>query len=219
MHTNFSFNKIEVAKTAIFIALDENTWLREALVFACAAHEAVGQKRKYTNEAYFNHPQEVYRILVNNIINNYLLMNKTLEGIDINEAQVKMLMAAYLHDVVEDTEICLETIEIHFGQTVGEHIMFLTDISTPADGNRAARKAIDREHLSKAPADTQTIKYADLISNTKSIVEHDPKFAKTYLAEKRLLLDVLTKGDRLLWNKASDLCDSGIKALKREGWL
>jgi hypothetical protein len=47
-----------------------------------------------------------------------------------------------------------------------------------------------------APAEAQTIKLADLISNTRSIMEHDEAFAKTYLAEKRLLLEVMTKGDR-----------------------
>ncbi|KCB25989.1 hypothetical protein L544_3266 [Bordetella hinzii OH87 BAL007II] len=39
---------------------------------------------------------------------------------------------------------------------------------------------------------------ADLISNTSSIVQHDPKFAEVYLEEKRLLLDVLTKADHRL---------------------
>jgi hypothetical protein len=43
--------------------------------------------------------------------------------------------------------------------------------------------------------DLVTIKCADLISNTSSIVKHDPKFAEVYLEEKRLLLDVLTKAD------------------------
>jgi hypothetical protein len=29
-------------------------------------------------------------------------------------------------------------------------------------------------------------------------MQHDPKFAQTYLAEKRLLLEVMTKGDARL---------------------
>ncbi len=51
----------------------------------------------------------------------------------------------------------------------------------------------------------QTIKLADLISNTRSIVERDPKFAVTYLAEKRELLKVLTDGDPALYRMAFDL--------------
>jgi guanosine-3',5'-bis(diphosphate) 3'-pyrophosphohydrolase len=62
-------------------------------------------------------------------------------------------------------------------------------------GNRAERKAASRARLAAAPGWVQTIKCADLISNTSSIVKHDPKFAVTYLEEKRLLLDVLTKAD------------------------
>jgi hypothetical protein len=45
----------------------------------------------------------------------------------------------------------------------------------------------------------QTIKCADIISNTSSIVMHDPAFARVYLEEKRLLLERLTEADpRLL---------------------
>ena len=59
-------------------------------------------------------------------------------------------------------------------------------------------KRLSRERLARAPGWVQTIKCADLISNTSSIVKHDPVFAKTYLEEKRLLLDVLTMADKRL---------------------
>lgn len=42
------------------------------------------------------------------------------------------------------------------------------------------------------------IKVADLISNTSSIVTHDPKFAKVYLPEKQAMLAALTKADLCL---------------------
>jgi hypothetical protein len=71
-------------------------------------------------------------------------------------------------------------------------VMLLSDLE---QGNRAERKAASRARLADAPAWVQTIKCADLISNTSSIVLRDPKFAVTYLEEKRLLLDVLTKAD------------------------
>ena len=53
-----------------------------------------------------------------------------------------------------------------------------------------------------ATPEAKTIKLADLIDNTKSIVEHDPRFAKVYLEEKRLLLEVLKDGDETLWQQA-----------------
>ncbi len=63
-------------------------------------------------------------------------------------------------------------------------------------------KAMDRAHTAEAPAEAQTVKLADLISNSKSIVQHDPEFAKTYLEEKRMLLAVMTKGDAGLMAEA-----------------
>jgi (p)ppGpp synthase/HD superfamily hydrolase len=113
-----------------------------------------------------------------------------------------MLAAAWLHDVVEDTGVTLEVIRAEFGAEVAELVGWLTDVSRPEQGNRATRKAIDRAHSAMAPAAAQTIKLADLISNTHSIVEHDEKFAKTYLEEKRLLLAVMNKGNPVLMAEA-----------------
>lgn len=82
----------------------------------------------------------------------------------------------------------------------------LTDVSRPEDGNRAARKKLDREHLAKATPEVKTIKLADLIHNTESIVAHDPKFAEVYLEEKRALLSVLKDcTSPILWAKACTL--------------
>lgn len=160
------------------------TMVERARVFATAAHAAVGQVRKYTFEPYIVHPTEVASIVV------------TVPHTD------EMLAAAYLHDVVEDTGVTIADIRAEFGEEVADLVGWLTDVSRPEDGNRAVRKAIDREHTAGAPAGAQTVKLADLIANTRSIVKHDAAFAKTYLAEKRLLLEVLTRGDAVLMAEA-----------------
>ena len=113
-----------------------------------------------------------------------------------------MVAAAWLHDVVEDTGVSIEVIRAEFGSEVSDLVGWLTDVSRPDHGNRAARKAIDRAHTAAAPAEAQTVKLADLISNTRSIVQHDPKFAETYLAEKRALLAVMTRADAGLLARA-----------------
>jgi guanosine-3',5'-bis(diphosphate) 3'-pyrophosphohydrolase len=62
----------------------------------------------------------------------------------------------------------------------------------PAAVRPGDRQSCGAQSLPRAPgwprhlAWVQTIKCADLISNTSSIVKHDPKFAVTYLEEKRL---------------------------------
>jgi (p)ppGpp synthase/HD superfamily hydrolase len=160
------------------------TIVERARVFATAAHAAVGQLRKYTFEPYIVHPREVAGI--------------------VEEAggTPEMIAAAWLHDTVEDTGVTIETIREEFGPEVAELVGWLTDVSRPEQGNRAVRKAIDRAHTASAPAAAQTIKLADLIANTRSILEHDAEFARVYLAEKRALLEVMTKGDTRLRERA-----------------
>lgn len=159
----------------------------KARTFAVAAHAAVAQLRKYTNEPYIVHPAEVMNI------------------VSTVPHTPEMLAAAWLHDVVEDTGVTLEIIRQEFGDKVAELVGWLTDVSRKEQGNRATRKAIDRAHTAMAPAEAQTIKLADLISNCHSIVEHDAEFAKVYLEEKRLLLEVLTKGDATLLEQARNI--------------
>lgn len=163
--------------------------IEKARIFATAAHYAVSQQRKYTGEPYINHPEEVVKILTS-----------------IGYTDESMLSAAWLHDVVEDTGVTIELIEAEFGAEISALVAGLTDVSKPEDGNRSARKAIDREHTAAQSVKCQTIKCADLISNTSSIVARDPKFAKVYLAEKLMLLDVMTKADNELWLIAYEQC-------------
>jgi hypothetical protein len=154
-----------------------NGLVARARAFATAAHAAVNQRRKYTDEPYINHPAGVAHIVES--------VPHTLE----------MVAAAWLHDVVEDTGVELDTIRDEFGPAVADLVFWLTDPSNPSDGKRQARKAIDRNHSARAPAAAQTVKLADLIDNTGSIERHDPEFAKVHGREKALLLDILTAGD------------------------
>lgn len=128
-------------------------------------------------------------------------------------ATKEMIAAAELHDTVEDTPVTIEEIRREFGSVVADLVAWLTDVSVPEDGNRSERKAIDRAHSARAPAEAQTIKLADLISNTRCITEHDPKFAKLYIREKELLLDVLTKGDKGLMAIARGLVNDYKRSL------
>jgi (p)ppGpp synthase/HD superfamily hydrolase len=161
--------------------------VQKAQVYAMAAHASVKQLRKYTNEPYIVHPAEVASIVAS-----------------VPGATEDMVAAAWLHDVVEDTGCTFTDIHMAFGIDIATLVGWLTDVSKPENGNRATRKAIDRAHTADAPAEAQTIKLADLISNSRSIMAHDPQFAVTYLAEKRLLLEVLTKGDPGLHARASE---------------
>jgi (p)ppGpp synthase/HD superfamily hydrolase len=123
------------------------------------------------------------------------------------ESTDAMLCAALLHDVVEDTNASLADVEMGFGVEIKKLVYWLTDVSEPNDGNRAQRKARDREHTALAPYEAQTVKCADLISNTQTIALLDPDFAKIYMAEKRLLLDVLVRAHPDILSVAQEQVD------------
>lgn len=167
--------------------------VKRAAMFSRAAHQAVGQKRKYTGMPYYLHTYAVAMILA-----------------DSGAASQEMLAAAYLHDTLEDTSVTYLDLLDEFGPVVADHVSDLTDrFIDPAIGNRAHRKHLERKRLAGICADSQTIKFADLIHNTESIVACDPDFARVYLAEKRALLWVMNKGDKKLWRKAWALMAKG----------
>ena len=157
-----------------------NLTISRAKVFAARAHGA--QVRKYTGEPYINHPEAVVGILEDAMVDD-----------------PNMIAAAWLHDVLEDTATTREEIREHFGEAIFRLVVELTNASQPEDGNRAKRKEIDRQFLLGVSLKAKTIKLADLIDNTRSIMKHDPKFARVYVPEARALLQALRGGDIFLW--------------------
>lgn len=179
-------------------ASNDCEFIRRAKVFAEKAHRDIDQRRKYTNEPYINHPAEVAAL------------------VRIVPHSVEMIIAAWLHDTVEDTPTSLVDVYREFGKTVGSYVEMLTDTSKPKDGNRMQRKEIDRMHIARAKPAAKTIKLADVISNTRSITQHDPEFAATYLVEKEALMDVLLEGDKTLYLLALHELVKAVASLKGE---
>lgn len=168
-----------------------------AAAFARAAHQAVGQKRKYTGAPYWTHCQAVA---------------KTVTTYAETEDQI---VAAWLHDILEDTQVRMIDISMLFGADVLDLVHALTDqFIYPHYGNRAYRKALEADRLSLVSPRAQTIKYADLIDNTQTIVEFDPGFAPVYLHEMEHLLAVMTKGDPGLRNRALRVLDEAKARLQ-----
>lgn len=161
----------------------------KARLIAHVAHAAVGQRRKHSGIAYINHPADVVKILLDH---STILTSR-------------MIVAAWLHDVVEDTHITIDFIKEEFDTAVARLVHGLTN-EKPAGMNRAERHAHNAKRLSDCAPDVKTIKLADCIANMRDIVREDPKFAPTYLAEKRVLLDeALVDGCPVLWKMADDI--------------
>lgn len=169
----------------------------KAREFATLAHQRIDHRRKYTRQPYDEHLRAVAELV----------------------AQVsddpEMLAAAWLHDIVEDTPVTLDTVEAEFGPGVAGLVRELTDISRPGDGNRAARKAIDRRHLASASPRAKTIKLADLSDNARDIADADSRFARVFLEEMAALLEVLQEGDARMLTRARKVlaqCQARLRA-------
>lgn len=123
---------------------------------AFAAHKHRDQRRK--DEAaspYINHPIAVAQVLSN-------------EGSVTDE---NTLIAAILHDTVEDTETSFEEIEERFGPAVAGLVRELTDDKSLAKG---VRKQLQIEHAAGASLHAKEIKLADKICNLRDIVANPP---------------------------------------------
>ena len=169
--------------------------VERALAFSRIAHAE--QVRKYSGIPYWTHPLAVADIVAT-----------------VTDDE-DMYIAALLHDTIEDTVTTDEDIDLFFGSKIANLVVELTDISVPSDGNRETRKAIDRNKLAMVSAAAQTIKLADLLHNTPSIVwEGDIGFARIYLNEKAQLLDVLSNGDESLMVKSRILMVESLMHIK-----
>jgi len=161
--------------------------INDALMLAIEAHG--DQRRKYTGEPYVTHPIHVAKILEESV-----------------EHTTEMIAAAILHDVVEDTPVTFRDIKEKFGTDIAELVHYCTNVSEKSDGNRTFRKKMDADHFALGPAASQTIKVADLLSNSESIIPHDQKFFhKAYKHEKQYMLNILTKADPILLDRAQTM--------------
>ncbi len=168
--------------------------VEKARVFALAAHTALGQKRKKTGIDYIYHPADVVSILVEHV----------------PTVTKRMLAAAWLHDVVEDTQVPMNLIYTEFGIGVARMVQGLSNPKSSAP--RAERKLEAINRLRTGDEDIKTIKLADIIANTRDIIKDDPNFAPVYIAEKRQMLDeALLGGDPVLWHIADEIIKTFYK--------
>jgi (p)ppGpp synthase/HD superfamily hydrolase len=124
--------------------------LARAVEFARLHH---GDQRRKTGVPYLEHLLEALQVLV--------------EGAGI--ARPDVLVAAVLHDVVEDTPVTLDGVSAEFGPRVAELVGWVT-IPAPGPGETksSARQAYLRR-LRDAPPDAVLVKLADRASNVQTL--------------------------------------------------
>ncbi len=140
-----------------------------AVAFARDAHGSIDHRRKYTDAPYVEHPLAVAEIVRR------------------RPHTPAMIAAAVVHDTVEDTLATIQDVAYLFGIEVAWLVDGLTDVARPWQGNRAARKAVNRMHTAAAAVGAKTVKCADGLDNGRDILEHDPDFAVAFFREIALL--------------------------------
>jgi GTP diphosphokinase / guanosine-3',5'-bis(diphosphate) 3'-diphosphatase len=123
---------------------------------AFAAHKHRDQRRKGAlAPPYINHPIAVAQVLASE------------GGID----DTAVLMAAILHDTIEDTETTVEELRAAFGEAVTTIVLEVTDDKTL---KKEERKALQIAHAAGRSHAARLVKLADKISNLRDIARDPP---------------------------------------------
>ncbi len=134
--------------------MDNLSKILNAASFAAKKHK--DQKRKGSDgEPYINHPIEVASLLTN------------VGQVD----DTDMIVAALLHDTVEDCDVTFEEIAEKFGTTVADYVRELTDDKSLP---KAERKRLQIEHAPHLSRGAKQIKLADKISNIRDVTANPP---------------------------------------------
>ena len=184
--------------------MDTNVILTVITAFADKAHD--NQMRKYTPERYIVHPVRV------------------METCKAYTQDIAVLAAALLHDVLEDTPVTKAELQAFLLTLMSEEkatqtvhlVEELTDVyikENYPEWNRRKRKRKEAQRLEKVSATAQTIKYADIIDNAPEITQKDPDFAKRFIPEYRALLQKITKGNPVLYQKAQEVINNCMSQL------
>ena len=130
--------------------------VQKAFEFANEAHKGV---RRRSGEPYILHPIAVAKIVVSNIGLGY-----------------KSIMAALLHDVVEDTDYTVDDLKSLFGEKVATLVEGLTKIKTVLDNeDKAVQKSMQAENFKRIlltlndDVRVVLIKLADRLHNCRTI--------------------------------------------------
>ena len=125
-----------------------------ALAFAADKHK--NQRRKDADASpYINHPIALANLLLNEA------------GVE----DQRVLIAAILHDTIEDTDTTEQELVKHFGKDVADIVLEVTDDKALP---KAERKRLQIEHAAHISRRAKLVKLADKICNLRDITASPP---------------------------------------------
>ncbi|MEO5923003.1 MAG: HD domain-containing protein [Bryobacteraceae bacterium] len=145
---------------------------------------------------------------------NHLLEVAWLVSSALTEPDPNLIMAALLHDTIEDTGVTRDDLVEHFGTDVADLVVEMTDDKSLP---KVDRKRLQIENAPKKSVRAQLIKLADKISNLRSILSSPPAHwdnerRRQYFEWARNVVDGLTAPNPILlaefdriYNRRSEL--------------
>ena len=134
--------------------MDDVARLIKAADFAAFKHRR--QRRKDAEASpYINHPLALARVL----------------KVEAGVGDVEVLVAAILHDTVEDTETTVEELSATFGAAVAAIVVEVTDDKRLP---KTERKRLQVEHAPHISPKAKLVKLADKICNLRDVVDSPP---------------------------------------------
>lgn len=182
-----------------------NELVEKAKAWAHAAHDSIGQNRKYGGQVYWVHTDAVVDLLRH--------------AGESEEVQA----AGHLHDVLEDVapknpKFSEENMRKEFGDIVTNLVLEVTNVYTKEAYphlNRAKRKHQEENRLGTVSKEAKAVKLADITHNVGGIVDHDPNFGRVFLSEKIIALNHLRDGNPTLYKMAVRAVSDEIAKLKK----
>lgn len=136
---------------------------------------------KHANQKYGDYPYSIHLFLVVNTLQRFGFNN-------FNSKAAPLLIAALLHDTVEDTDMTMMEIENDFGKEIAEHVWAVTDDKSL---RREERKIQVCKKL-QSNAKSIPLKLADRIANLEFCVfNSNIEMFEKYKAEHTLFKEML----------------------------
>jgi GTP diphosphokinase / guanosine-3',5'-bis(diphosphate) 3'-diphosphatase len=173
--------------------------LNRAYVYAMKAH---GSQTRASGDPYFSHPLEVAAILT---------------GLNLDDATI---VAALLHDTIEDTEATRAEIDQIFGHEIGALVEGLTKLKRLELVSREAKQAENLRKLLLAIADdvrVLLIKLADRLHNMRTL-EFVPPASRRRIAEETLDIYAPLAGRMGMQEMREELEDLSFRSLDPEAY-
>ena len=166
-----------------------HAFMAKALYFATLAHEQ--QRRKTGDVPYIKHPIGVANYAINAKVQN-----------------PNVIVACYLHDVVEDTFVTIEDIEEHFGPKIAK---FVAEVTDDKNLSKVERKKGQIEHSKHISKEAKIVKLCDKLYNLKDLVRNpiwEPERVQGYFVWSYIIVNNMRETNKCLEDQLDEVFNS-----------